>query len=75
VEKDSEVIETLDWLNQKLTQYQYENNDVKQVFHIKKIEEVQEEYFLICYQEQWLNNSQITKKIIKIPISKINNHY
>lgn len=69
---EKESIETIEWLNSKFIQYQYETVDVKQIFYIDRIEQIGSEYFLSCVREQRMDDPLAFRYTVKIPISKIN---
>jgi hypothetical protein len=73
-DREKETKETLDWINSKLLQYQYETDDTKQVCTFLKIEKLlNNEYYLIGKREQITTNPWASILNFKIPITKINN--
>jgi hypothetical protein len=74
IDIEKETKETLDWINSKLTEYQYENSesDVKQLCIFTEVEKLQKEYYLIGIREQVTSKPWASKLTFKIPISKIN---
>ena len=74
INRDKETIETLDWINSKLVEYQYENteDDLKQLCSFTKVEKLVNEYYLVGVREQKTSKPWAFKLNFKIPISKIN---
>lgn len=75
IDREKETKETLDWINSKITEYQYEDSedDIKQICVFTKIEKIENEFYLIGIREQKTSKPWAFKMYFKIPISKINN--
>lgn len=72
IDRDKETLETIEWINSKVTEYRYEEPDLKQIFLIKNILKEDNEYFIIGVREQVTSKPWAAKYYFKIPISKIN---
>lgn len=74
IDKEKETKETLDWINSKLTEYQYENieDGTKQRCSFTKVEKLESGYYLVGIREQITSNPWSEKLNFKIPIAKIN---
>jgi len=72
--REKETAETLDWINSKLTQYQYESIESNVVHTCKfiKVEKLKTDYYLVGMWEQKTSDPWASKLFFKIPISKIN---
>lgn len=72
--REKEAIETLNWINSKLTQYQYESIEanVIQTCVFIKVEKLATDYYLVGAREQKTSDPWAFKLEFKIPISKIN---
>ena len=72
VDIEKETLETLEWINSKLTEYQFETDNTKQVCTFIKVEKLESEYFLVGKREQITAKPWASVLHFKIPISKIN---
>ncbi|QZK99441.1 hypothetical protein K5L04_06805 [Flavobacterium psychrophilum] len=70
---EKETLETLDWINSKLIEYQFETEDTKQVCTFIKVEKLNNGYYLVGEREQITSKPWASVLHFKIPISKINN--
>jgi len=75
VNREKETKETLDWINSKITEFQYEDSDgdLKQLCVLINVEKIDSEYYLVGTREQKTSQPWAFKFNFKIPISKINN--
>lgn len=73
VNREIETLETLDWINSKLIEYQFETEDTKQVCTFIKVENLESGYYLVGKREQITSKPWASVLYFKIPISKINN--
>jgi len=71
--REQETVETLDWINSKLVEYQFETEDTKQVCTFIKVEKLESGYYLVGKREQITSKPWASVLHFKIPISKINN--
>ncbi len=70
---EKETLETLNWINSKITEYRFETEDTKQACTFIKVEKLNNEYFLVGKREQLTSKPWASTLNFKIPISKINN--
>lgn len=70
---EKETKETLDWINSKLVEYQFETEDTKQACTFIKVEKINSGYYLVGKREQITSKPWASVLHFKIPISKINN--
>jgi len=70
-----ETRETIEWINSKLTEFQYENksDDMIQTCQLSEIVEINGEYYLTGIREQKTSKPWAFKLNFTIPISQINN--
>lgn len=75
INREKEIKETLEWINSKMTEYQYEDStlDLKQLCNFTNVENINNEYYLKGIREQKSTKSWDFKYSFAVPISKINN--
>ena len=73
VDIEKETSETLNWINSKITEYQYEDTDMKQICYFTGITERVGQEYLVGIREQRTSKPWRYKYKFMIPLSMINN--
>lgn len=68
---DKETKETLEWLNSKLIEHQYETSEIKHLQYFESVREIKGSYYLMGEQTQHIRTS-VMQRFFAIPIEKIN---
>lgn len=73
VDRETETQETIEWINSKFVEHQFESDGTKQVQHIHSVKKVDDIYYLVFIHIQETTKPWGFSRSIFIPINKINN--
>lgn len=68
---DKETKETIEWLNSKLIEHQFETSKIKHIQYFESVREIKGSYYLMGEQTQHIN-TLVMQRVFAIPIEKIN---